>query len=150
MSAIITFDDSLWPLLILRVQGASTDQQLKDYQARARSYLERGEKYVTISDLRQTGMMTPTQRRMQAEFLEENAAAMRERLLGNATIISSAPLRLAVSLIMPFKQPPMPYAVVADMDAAVRYALRRLEESGLGEDAERIQHLLEQRNSHLG
>ena len=150
MSAIITFDDSLWPLLILSGQGAPTDQQMKEYQARVRGYLERGEKYVTISDLSQLGMLSPTQRRMQAEFLEEHAAAMRERLLGNATIVRSTPIRLALQLILPFKPLAFPYAVVADMDEAVRYALRRLEESGFGDAAERIRQQLEVRASHLG
>lgn len=150
MSAIITFDDSLWPLVILRGQGVPTDQQVKEYQARSLSYLERGERYVTIADLSQLGMLSATQRRMQAEYIQENAAALRERLLGNATIINSAPLRLMLSIIMPFKPTPMPFTIVADMDSAVRYALRRLEESGLGDAAARIRHHLEQRASHLG
>jgi hypothetical protein len=150
LSAIITFDDSLWPLVILRAQGAPTDQEMKEYQARSLSYLARGEKYVTIADLSQLSMLSATQRRMQAEYLQENAAALRERLLGNATIINSAPLRLALSIIMPFKPTPMPFTIVGDMDSAVRYALRRLEESGLGDAAARIRHQLEQRASHLG
>ena len=150
MSAIITFDDSLWPLVILRARGAPTDQEMKEYHARSLSYLERGEKYVTISDLSQLGMPSPTQRRMQAEYLQENAAALHEHLLGNASIIDSTPLRLAMYAIMPFKRMPMPFVVVADMDSAVRYALGRLEESGLGDAAARIRHQLEQRASHSG
>lgn len=150
MSAIITFDDSLWPLVILRAQGVPTDQETKEYHARSLSYLARGEKYVTIADLGQLGMLSPAQRRMQAEYLQENAAALQERLLGTATIIHSMPVRLAMHAILPFKRIPMPFVVVADMDAAVRYALRRLEESGLGDEAARIRHLLEQRTSRLG
>jgi hypothetical protein len=150
LSALITFDDSLWPLVILRAQGVPTDQQMKEYHARSLGYLERGEKYVTITDLSQLGMLSPSQRRMQAEYLQENAAALHEYLLGSATIIDSTPLRLALYAILPFKRMPMPFVVVADMDSAVRYALRRLEESGLGDEAARIRHQLEQRASHLG
>jgi hypothetical protein len=150
LSAIITFDDSLWPLVILRAQGVPTDQEMKEYHARSLSYLERGEKYVTIADLGQLGMLSPSQRRMQAEYLQENAAALHERLLGSATIVDSTPLRLALYAILPFKRMPMPFVVVADMDSAVRYALRRLEESGLGEAAARIRHQLEQRPPLLG
>lgn len=150
MSAIITFDDSLWPLVILRAHGAPTDEEMKEYQARSCSYLRRGEKYVTISDLSQMGMPSATQRRMQAEYLQQNAAALHEYLLGTASIIASTPLRLALYAILPFRRMPMPFIVVADMDSAVKYALGRLEESGLGDAAARIRHQLEQRASQLG
>jgi hypothetical protein len=150
LSAIITFDDSLWPLLILRGEGEPTDQQMKEYQAQSLSYLQRGEKYVTISDLSRLGMLSPTQRRMQADYLLRNADALGERLLGNAAIIRSAPLRLIIYLILPFQPTPMPFNIVADMDSAVTYVLRRLRESGLGDEATHIQQQLEQRASHLG
>lgn len=150
MSAIITFDDSLWPLVITRARGTPTDEDMKGYQARSLSYAQRGEKYVTISDLSQLGMLSATQRRMQAEYLQENAAVLHERLLGNASIIESTPLRLAMYAILPFRRMPMPFVVVADMDSALRYALGRLEEAGLGDAAARIRHQLEQRASHRG
>ncbi len=138
MSAIITFDDSLWPLVIIRAQGAPTDEDMKAYQARSISYLRRREKFVTISDLSQLGMLSAMQRRMQAQYLQENAAALHEHLLGNASIIDSTPLRLTLYAILPFRRMPMPFVVVANMDSAVRYALGRLEEAGLGDAAARI------------
>lgn len=150
MSAIITFDDSLWPLVLTRAEGAPTDEDMKEYQARSLSYARRGEKYVTISDLSQLRMLSATQRRMQAAYLQENAAVLHEYLLGNASIIGSTPVRLAMYAILPFRRMPMPFVVVADMDSAVRYALGRLEESGLGDAAARLRHQLEQRASHLG
>lgn len=150
MSAIITFDDSLWPLVLTRAQGVPSDEDIKEYHARSLSYARRGEKYVTISDLSQLGMLSATQRRRQAEYLQENAALLHEYLLGNASIIDSTPLRLALYAILPFRRMPMPFVVVADMDSAVRYALGRLEESGLGDAAARIRHHFEQRASLLG
>jgi hypothetical protein len=122
--------------------GTPSDQQVEEYQARSRAYLARGERYVTISDLEQLGMLTATQRRRQAEWLVENAAALHELLLGNATILRSAPLRMMLTLILPFRPMPMPYSVVPDMDSAVRYVTGRLEEAGLGTEAERIRHQL--------
>jgi hypothetical protein len=119
-----------------------TDQQVEEYHTRSGAYLARGESYVSIADLSQLGLLTATQRRRQAEWLQTNAVALGERLLGSATILSSAPLRVALTLIMPFKTTPMPYSVVPDMDSAVRYVTRRLEEAGLGKEAERIRHQL--------
>jgi hypothetical protein len=138
MSAIITFDDSLWPLLMLRVTGAMTDKQFEEFLARSTAYVERGEKYVSILDLGQVGLPSAAQRQMQAEWIRRHDAALREQVLGNANIINSAPIRLALSLIFHLKPLPMPYAAVGDMGSALRFVTAKLEEAGLRAEAERI------------
>jgi hypothetical protein len=138
MSAIITFDDSLWPLLVLRVTGAMTDKQYEEFLARSSTYVERGEKYVSITDIGQVGIPSAAQRQMQAEWIRKHEAALREQVLGNANIINSAPIRLALSLIFHLKPLPMPYAAVGDMDSALRFVTTKLEEGGFSAEAERI------------
>jgi hypothetical protein len=138
MSAIIMFDDSHWPLLLLRVTGPMTDKQFGEFLVQSSSYLERGEKYVSIFDIAQAGLPSAVQRQMQVEWIRKSDALLRERVLGNANIVTSAPVRLALSLIFHLKPLPMPYAAVADMDSAFRYVLGKLEEGGLGADAARI------------
>ncbi|AKJ06737.1 hypothetical protein ATI61_105288 [Archangium gephyra] len=138
MSAIIMFDDSCWPLLLLRVTGPMTDKQFGEFLAQSTTYVERGERYVSIFDIAQAGLPSPTQRQMQVEWIRKYDAQLRERVLGNANIITSAPLRLALSLIFHLKPLPMPYAAVPDMDSALRFVIGKLEEAGLGEDAARI------------
>jgi hypothetical protein len=138
MSAIITFDDSLWPLLILRVTGTMSDRQYEEFLARSSTYVTRGERYVSITDLGQVGLPSAAQRRMQTEWIRTHEADMRERILGNANIITSAPIRLVLSLILHLTPLPMPHASVADMDSALRFVLGKLEEGGLGAEAERI------------
>lgn len=138
MSAIIMFDDSRWPLLILRVTGPMTDKQFGEFLAQSSIYLERGEQYVSIFDIAQAGIPSAVQRQMQVEWIRKHDAQLRERVLGNANIITSAPIRLALSLVFHLKPLPMPYAAVPDMDSAIRFVLGKLEEGGLGEDAARI------------
>jgi hypothetical protein len=138
MRAIIMFDDSLWPLLTLRVTGAMSDAQFADFLAQSSAYLERGEKYVSILDLGQVGLPSPAQRQMQVEWIRKHDTHLRERVLGNANIITTAPIRLALSLVFHLKPLPMPYAAVSDMDSALRFVIGKLEEGGLGADAERI------------
>jgi hypothetical protein len=138
MSAIIMFDDSRWPLLMLRVTGPMTDKQFGEFLARSDTYLARGEKYVSILDIAQAGLPTAVQRQMQAEWIRKQEPLLREQVLGNANILTSAPIRLALSLIFHLKPLPMPYAAVADMDSALRFVIGKLEEGGLGAEAERI------------
>lgn len=140
MSASTTFDDSLWPLVIIRSVGVMTDRQYEEFLTHSSTYVERGERYVSITDVRQAGMPTGAQRQLQVEWIRKHDAALRERVLGNATIITSVPLRLSLSLIYHLKPLPMPNAAVADMDSALRYVLGRLEEGRLLSAAERIRH----------
>ncbi|WP_309896957.1 hypothetical protein [Archangium sp.] len=140
MSAIITFDDSLWPLLTVRVAGTMSDKEFADFLTRSSTYVERGEQYVSIMDLGQVGLPTAAQRVMQAEWIRKHDAELRERVLGNANIVTSAPVRLALSLIFHLKSLPMPCAAVSDMVSALRYVMGKLEEVGWSPDAERIRH----------
>ena len=138
MSAIITFDDSLWPLLVIRVTGAMSDKDFEAYLARSSAMVERGERYVSITDLSKAGLPSAEQRRLQAEWLREYEAALGKQVLGNASIITSAPIRLAVSLVFSIKPLPMPNVAVSDMDSALRYVIGKLEEGGFVSEAERV------------
>ncbi|WNG44910.1 hypothetical protein F0U60_13005 [Archangium minus] len=150
MSASFTFDDSLWPLLISRLTGVLADKQYSEYLARLTAYVERGERYVCISDLRRAGLFTAAQRQMQVAWIRQHEVSLRERVLGNATLITSAPIRLSLSLIYHLKPLPMPNVVVADMNAAVRYILGKLEEGGLVSEAERIRLHFGLPGTHVG
>ena len=74
VSAIITFDDTLWPLLILRIAGTMSDKEYADFLARSSTYVERGEPYVSITDLGQVGLPSAAQRVMQAEWTRKHEA----------------------------------------------------------------------------
>jgi len=140
MSAIFTFDDSLWPLLVIRVIGRMSDKEVEEFLARSISYARRGEKYVGIVDMSQTGLFSPSQRQVMVEWLREHDDTLREQMLGAANIVTSTPIRLALSLVFYLKPLPMPHVAVSDMCSAVRYVTSRLEEGGLASEAERIRH----------
>jgi hypothetical protein len=140
MSASITSDDSHWPLLISRFQGAATDEQYEEYLARGTAYLQRGELYVSIIDMGQLAMPTPSQRQRQTEWLKAHQVLMRERLLGCALIVPSPIIRLMLSAIFHIIPMPTPHVVIQDMAEGVKWATARLAEVGLEEAAERIRH----------
>lgn len=142
MSATLTFDDSLWPLVIFRFTGVMSGPQYERFFVRANAYLERGEKYVCITDVSQAGIPTPAQCRQLADWLRANDAALREQVLGNAILVTTAPLRLSMSLVFHLKPPPMPHVAVADMDSAVDFVLGKLRGAGFVDQAEHIRHHL--------
>jgi hypothetical protein len=150
MSARLTFDDSLWPLVIFRPVGVMTYSQFEEFLTRSSAYLERGEPYISISDTRSSGLPPLYQTRRLTEWLEANHERLRERVLCNAIIVNSAPLRLTISLMFHLKPQPMPHRAVADMESALEYALGKLREAGRHADAERIQRQLAASEYNVG
>lgn len=142
MSAILTFDDSLWPLIVFRVTGVMTGPQFAQFLVRASAYLDRGEKYVCITDVSQAGIPPLAQCRQLAEWLRTHDDALREQVLGNAVLVTSASLRLSMSLVFHLKLPPMPHVAVSSMDLAEDFVLGKLREAGFVAQAERIRRQL--------
>jgi hypothetical protein len=137
-SAPFTFDDSLWPLLGVRLCGEPSPQQFEAYLARATQYLQRGESHVCIFDVSALRLLSSEQRRRQVEWLEENAALMSRTLLGVVYVITSPVICLTMSVIFHFKAPAVPYVIRSNLDAAGAWAAMRLEEVGLRAPAERV------------
>jgi hypothetical protein len=133
-----TFDDSLWPLLMVRVVGDPSNQQFEEYLVACAAYVHRGEPYVIVSDLLQVGMVSAELRRRQAEWTTRHDGLMREVLLGNAFVINSPFSRLGLNIVLHLKPPSWPYVVVPRMEPAFAWAAGRLEEAGLREPAERV------------
>jgi hypothetical protein len=134
----ITFDESLWPLQLVRFVGSFTPQQYEDYLAQLLATLQRGEMFIHLPDLTQLAASTSEQRRRQAEWLREHESLMRERMLGLAFVITSPAIRLALSTIFFFKPPPVPYFVAPNLPEAAAWAAQRFEDAGLALPAERI------------
>ncbi len=139
MSNVITVDDSLWPLVVFRFTGVMTAVECERFFDYAVAYLERGEKYICITDMTQMSIPALAQCRQLAEWLRKYDAQMRERVLGNALVVTTAPIRLSLSLVFHLKLPPMPHVAVSDMDAAVSFVVDKLREAELFSEAERIQ-----------
>lgn len=142
MSAPYSFDDSLWPLLITRVSGVMSDTQYEAFLTESSAFVRRGELYVSITDLAHVGLPPAEQRRLQAEWIREHETALRKQVLGNANIVTSAPVRLALSLIFHIKPLPMPYVLVSDMRSATTWVTARLEDGGFIAEARHIRHQL--------
>jgi hypothetical protein len=139
-SAPITFDDSLWPLLVVRFVGAPSLQQQEAYLAQLRAYLQHGDRYVSILDTRQLRMMTSEQRQRQADFIRDNEELLRQVTLGTAAIVTSPLVRLAASVFLHIKPMPTPYYVAPSLPSAAGWAAERLEMAGFLEPAERVRH----------
>jgi len=140
MNAVITFDDSQWPLLSVRLSGDVSDAQYIQYLEQMDAFLARGERFVCVIDVSQCAVLSVAQRYLHAAWIHKNEDRLRELLLGQSSVMTSAHMRLSRSMLNYVKPMPVPNAAVPDMDAALRYVAGRLEGEGCPHQAERIRH----------
>ena len=129
---MITFDDASWPLLTVSFTGKNSLQDFDAYLEKVTEYLHRGEKHVVVLDTR--GLTTgPTleQRQRQVGWIHANLSALRQRSLGNAFVITSPFIRLAMNIVYQLQPLPTPYTIVGDIKVARSWALGRLQAAGL-------------------
>jgi hypothetical protein len=138
MSTPFSYDDSLWPLLLLRLEGAVSDRQYEEFFAHGHATLLRRERYVSIFDIRHLVLPTPEQRQQLATWTKEHEPLLRQYVLGSAFVVASPFLRMVLSLIFHVAPTAAPHVVVPTVDAGVAWALARLEQAGLSAQAARV------------
>jgi hypothetical protein len=134
----ITFDDSLWPLLVVKFSGTPTNAQVEEYLARRQSYLDRKQQHVLIYDTQSFRVLTNEQRQRQIDWLKERAAVMKKYSLGSALVIVSPITRLTLSIVLQFSHSVTPYHAARSLPEAARWAASRLQDVGLVQEAARV------------
>jgi hypothetical protein len=133
-----TYDDSYWPLLLLRLEGKLSDQEFEKFFAHGHATLGRREQYVSVFDLSRTVLPSGEQRQKQILWMREHEPLLRDYLLGTAFVVSSPFLRVTLSLLFHVAPTPAPHVVVSTMDEGVAWAVARLSQSGFSAQAEHI------------
>jgi hypothetical protein len=139
----ILVDDSLWPLLRVTFPRVITNEQQAELLERILSQLRRGERHVTLIDIRLLQSLTSEQREQQWRFLREQEVLMRRWSMGIVALINSPAVALvARALIHRVKPSVVPHSIVASWPAAVSWAADRLKGNGLDEHACRVRQRL--------
>jgi hypothetical protein len=125
------FDDSRWPLLVLRLPGNLTSHAQQDCLDTFADYLRRGERFVMIADLSRVGVVPLDQRWRQVEWFEKHERALLACVQGSAVIITSPLMQLSLSAILHFVRLYPPLATFATQAGAEAWAARRMREAGL-------------------
>lgn len=139
--ASFTFDDSSWPLMVVRLTGELSSQEFESYLARATHYLQRRERHVCIFDVSALRLFSSQQRQRQVEWLKTHEGLMSQTLLGIVYVVTSPVVRLTMSVIFHLKPPSVPYTIVPDLGAAAAWAASCLDKTSLRPIAERVRHL---------
>ena len=138
----VTFDDSLWPLLIIDFPPTQSDPEYEESLARLSSYMQRREPYFSIIDTSRIGMPNSTQRQQQVEWDRTHEVLVRTWGRGTAFIVTSPFVRVAMSLYFHVRPLGTPYVIVADMGSALAWMAARMEHAGFKSEAERVRERL--------
>lgn len=130
-TASITFDDSLWPLLIIRMVGTVPFDQYEEYLSTRLAYLQREEKHITLYDGSQATLIPAEHRRRQMVWMKEHEALRERFLIGSAIVTTSAISRLTLSAFFHIWPRSVPYYVTSSLGDAAGWAVGRLHECGL-------------------
>jgi len=134
----ITFDDSLWPLLVVRFSGVPTKPQFEEYMARRGSYLARNQQHALIYDTVSFSVLTPEQRQRQIHWIKEHKEPLEKLSLGSALIITSPVVRLLLSGVLHFSQTRAPYHAARSLPDAASWCAGRFASAGLLVEAQRV------------
>ncbi len=140
----ITFDDSLWPLLILHYPAAQSDTEYEESLTRLSGFVLRREPYFSIIDTSRIGMPNSTQRQRQVAWDRTHNELVRTWGRGTAFIVTSPFVRVAMSLYFHVRPLGVPHVIVADMGSALTWMMDQMERTGFTAEAGRVRERLHQ------
>jgi len=136
----ITFDDRLWPLVIVQCTGLVTAEQYEACLAGQTNRLERGPCFF-LFDTSCAGPSLAEFRRRHMAWMTSHDALLRQSMLGAAFVITSPIIRLAASILQHVKPMPFPQIFVSQEAQARQWLARRLTETGHLAQAESLSAL---------
>jgi hypothetical protein len=126
----IEFDDTLWPLLIIRFAGRPTMRDLEAYLDKRVDYLRRPERHVLLYDTSGLSMPANDQSQRHVAWLKEYDTLIQQKVVATSVIITSPVVRLTVSAMAHFWRSRVPYHITATLPEAIRWAADQLYDAG--------------------
>jgi len=129
----VTIDLSFMPIFMVVHEGVLTDREFKDYlrDVERTLYGPDAKMRVLVQDARTSGQVPAIQRKMQADWLKQHEARLRDLTLGSAFVIDSALVRGLLTAILWLQPLPMPHEVCATIEGALDWADTKLKDRGL-------------------
>jgi hypothetical protein len=119
------------PITYIRVAGAPSDEELADTLRQISHSLKddqrRNRKSVNIMDMRQASVITAGQRRTSSVWMKEHMPHFEASCMGAVFVIASPLVRGVLTALLWFQPMKMPHEIVADLDAAMRWALAQFD-----------------------
>lgn len=120
------FDESEFPLVRMRVYGATSDADLNERLSKLEGFLGRREKMALVFDSSGSQGLSAAQRKMWGDWLEKQDPFVRRYCVGCAIVVTSTFVRAVFTGVFWLWSPPVPYAFFASPSEADAWARARL------------------------
>jgi hypothetical protein len=144
-------------VLPLTYVGMSANAQDREYSRDLANFrtalsedLRAGRKTVVILDLRRSSVLSTSQRWMTGVWMKEVAPLFESTTFGTVFIVESALARGVLSALLWVQPKGTPYALVADLDSAVLWAISCMEDARVNLSIESRETLRTVLNDELG
>ncbi|AKF07426.1 hypothetical protein [Sandaracinus amylolyticus] len=132
--AELQFDESRFPLVVLRCPTAFDVRGAEALQSGLERLFARRQKFVLVCDIRPVSRVPDAvvrKRLADVMNLPQVREGQAQYQLGSANVVDSAPLRAALTALLWLWTPPTPMATFAGTDEAVRWSIERLRAAGV-------------------
>jgi hypothetical protein len=141
------------PLTYVGMSANAQDRQhnrdLANFRAALSEDLRVGRKTVVILDLRRSSALSPSQRWMTGVWMKEVAPLFESTTFGTVFIVQSALVRGVLSTLLWVQPKGTPYAIVAELDSAVLWAISCMEDARVNLSTEPRESLRAELNDEL-
>lgn len=129
--AFVELDDSRFPLVTARFLGTATDEEFEAYLKSLEQLWLRKQRYALILDASEHVSSTARQRGMQAKWLADHDATLRQLSVASAFVITSAVVRGIATAVFWLQPMPMPHTIVATRAEAESFCIEQLRKAGV-------------------
>ena len=123
-------DASTLPLLRITFAGVIDDDAFRVYLGEYKAVLLRGKPFAALIDATAAGVPTSAQRKLQADFMRDNALVIGAVCLGGAFVIQSTLVRRALTAILWLQPMPFRHVVVGTLAEGETWCRGRLAGAG--------------------
>lgn len=127
----IELDESRHPLIVVTFRGMPTEAEFDTFLAGLGRAVRRPGKKAMLHDARESGGLSPTQRRALVDWMRENEGVLHKNMLGSAVVIDSPVIRGVFTAILWMHPLPHPHHLTSSLAEGESWALERIRAAGL-------------------
>jgi len=131
MPTTIVTDRRAMPLVMVTFPAHEvTDDDVRQFVEEQRALLHSGERYFSVTDASRAVALTARHRKTMGDWLGEAEELSKERVVGQAIVISNPIVRGALTAVFWIRKPAVPTKLFGDVGEAVAHAVEALRAEG--------------------
>lgn len=124
------FDISQWPIVVITLRGAMTNEECDAYLARLTELATKRQRWAAVLDCTEQATLNREQKQKVGAFFKTNQAVLNKYCAGMAWVFSMVIQRFIMSSIMLAQKLPFPYKMAALKQQGLSWCSEQLAQEG--------------------